>query len=159
MKNILITTIAVVVLVGCGESRPSAPSVEAKPVEPIAEAASPEPPTAKAPDISIWDAAEDGNIEAVKQHIAAGTDVNAKDDQFGGTPLLAAAMKGHKEVAELLIDKGADVNARDFLGMILVDVAIWHSKTEEKSPQTTPPSKYQNGIKYNRSVTVTYTLL
>ena len=170
MKHILITTIAAVVLVGCGEAEQSAPPaepvepvaevpaqpsptpVEAKPVEPVAEAASPEPPTAKAPDISIWDAAEDGNIEAVKQHIAAGTDVNAKDDQFGGTPLLAAAMKGHKEVAELLIDKGADVNARDFLGMILVDVAIWHSKTEEKSPQTTPPSKYQNGIKYGAGI-------
>ena len=33
----------------------------------------------KAPDISIHDAISEGNIEAVKQHIAAGTDVNAKD--------------------------------------------------------------------------------
>ena len=40
----------------------------------------------EAPDISIHDAAERGNIEAVKQHIAAGTDVNTKD-LFGGTPL------------------------------------------------------------------------
>ena len=159
MKQLIITTIAAVVLVGCGESQQTAPSPESKPVEPVAKAAKPEPPTVEAPDISISEAALNENIEAVKQHIAAGTDVNARDDQFGGTPLLAAAMKGHKEVAELLIDKGADVNARDFLGMILVDVAIWHSKTEEKSPQTTPPSKYQNGIKYNRSVTVTYTLL
>ena len=108
--------------------------------------------------MSIHDAAKAGNIKAVKQHIAAGTDVNAKG-RWGSTPLLLAALYGHKEVVELLISNGADVNARDFLGMILVDVAIWHSKTEEKSPQTTPPSKYQNGIKYNRSVTVTYTLL
>jgi len=62
MKHILITTIAAVVLVGCGESQ------------------SPEPPTAKVPDISIHDAAEKGKIEAVKQHLAAGTGVNAKDD-------------------------------------------------------------------------------
>ena len=62
MKHILITTIAAVVLVGCGESQ------------------SPEPPTAKVPDISIHKAAYDGNIEAVKQHLDAGTDVNAKDD-------------------------------------------------------------------------------
>ena len=60
MKHLLLTTIAAVVLVGCGESQP-------------------EPPTAKAPDISIISAAIDGNIEAVKQHLAAGTDVNAKD--------------------------------------------------------------------------------
>ena len=50
-----------------------------------------------------------GNIEAVKQHLAAGTDVNAKASN--GTPLHLAATFGHKEIAELLIDKGADVNA------------------------------------------------
>jgi len=135
MKHLLLTTIAAVVLVGCGESqqsapspetkpvepvaevpaRPSAPPVEAKPVEPVAEAASPEPPTAKAPDISIWDAAEDGNIEVVKQHIAAGTDVNGMDT-IGRTPLYFAVFKGHKEIVELLIEKGADVNAKAGFG-------------------------------------------
>ena len=70
MKHLLIT-IAAVVLVGCG------PSV---------------------PDISIHDAAYDGNIEAVKQHIAAGTDVNAQDDE-DMTPLHYATNEGHKEVA------------------------------------------------------------
>jgi len=30
------------------------------------------------PRISIYEAAKEGNIEAVKQHLAAGTDVNAK---------------------------------------------------------------------------------
>ena len=68
MKHLLITTIAAVVLVGCGEAQ------------------SPETPIAKAPDISIWDAAADGNTEAVKQHLAAGVDVNAKDEG-GKTPL------------------------------------------------------------------------
>ena len=76
-SHLLLTTIAAVLVVGCGESQQSAPAPEAKLVEPVAEAAKPEPSTAKAPDISIHDAAEKGNIEAVKQHIAAGTDVNA----------------------------------------------------------------------------------
>ena len=111
MKHLLLTTIAAVVLVGCGESQQSAPTPEAKPVEPVAEAAKPEPPTAKAPDISILDAAFGGNIEAVKQHIAAGADVNAKYE--GWTPLHTAVEGGHKEIAELLIDNGADVNAMD----------------------------------------------
>jgi len=54
--------------------------------EPVAEAAKPEPPTVEAADISIHEAANVGNIEAVKQHLAAGTDVNAKaDDEW--TPL------------------------------------------------------------------------
>jgi hypothetical protein len=52
MKHLLLTTIAAVVLVGCG------------------------PP--ETPDISIHDAAESGNIEGVKQHIAAGTDVSRR---------------------------------------------------------------------------------
>ena len=60
--KLILTTIAAVVLVGCGESQP------------------------KRPDISIHDAAAKGNVEAVKQHLAAGTDVNAKNDD-GRTPL------------------------------------------------------------------------
>ena len=112
MKQLLLTTIAAVLVVGCGEAQQSAPAPEAKPTEPVAEAAQPEPPTAKAPDISIHEAAIDGNIEAVKQHLATGTDVNAKaDDEW--TPLHEAAWHGHKEVVELLIAKGADVNVKD----------------------------------------------
>ena len=99
MKHILITTIAAVLLVGCGESQQSTPTPETKP----------EP--AKAPDISIHEAAEEGNIEAVKQHLAAGTDVNTKIEG-GGTPLHIATHLSHKEIAELLIAKGADVNAK-----------------------------------------------
>ena len=59
---------------------------------------------------NIWDAALRGNLEAVKQHLAAGADVNAKND-YGWAPLHDAAMLGHKEVVELLIAKGAEVNA------------------------------------------------
>ena len=65
MKHLLLTTIAAVVLVECGESKQSTPSPEAKSVEPVAEDAKPEPATAKASDISIHDAAKAGNIEAV----------------------------------------------------------------------------------------------
>ena len=64
----------------------------------------------KAPKISIYQALQTGNIEAVKQHLAAGADVNAKGG--GTTPLLVAVYGGHKEIAKLLITKGADVNAR-----------------------------------------------
>ena len=61
MKHLLLTTIAAVLVVGCGESQP------------------PEPPTAKAPDISIHEAARYRVIEAVKQHtINDGVNVNAK---------------------------------------------------------------------------------
>ena len=109
MKHLLLTTIAAVVLVGCGESQQSAPVPEAKPVEPVAEAATPETATAIVPAIYFHGAAISGNIEAVKQHLAAGTDVNAKGPG-GETPLHDAAIAGRKEVVELLIAAGADVN-------------------------------------------------
>ena len=108
MKHLLLTTIAAVVLVGCGESQQSAPQAEAKPAEPVVEATQSEPPTAKAPEISIHDAARTGNIEAVKQHLADGADVNAKGGWREGTPLHTAALWGHKEIAELLIAKAKD---------------------------------------------------
>jgi len=89
---------------------------ELKGGESVAKTVKPEPPTAKAPDISIHDAVLDGDIEAVKQHIAAGTDVNAKD--IGGyTSLHFAVGKGHKEIVELLIAEGADVNAKGVGGI------------------------------------------
>lgn len=37
------------------------------------------------------------------------TDINARD-KMGNTPLILAIEKGHKEIAKLLIDGGADLN-------------------------------------------------
>ena len=81
----ILITIAAVVLMGCG------------------------------PSADIHQAAEAGNIKAVKQLVAAGVDVNAQDEDRW-TPLYTAAREGHKEVVELLIAKGADVNLKNGLG-------------------------------------------
>ena len=127
MKHLLLT-IAAVVLVGCGELQQSVPPAETEPAEPVAEASQPEPPTAKAPNISIHQAVFDGNIGAVKQHLDAGTNVNVK--AYGGsTPLHRAATFGYKEIAELLIAKGADVNARTGSGETPLDLAIKYKNT------------------------------
>ena len=101
MKHLLLTTIAALLLVGCGES----------------------------PNELLHQAVIDGNIEAVKQHIAAGADVNAKDDWSGSTPLHRAATFGYKEIAELLIAKGADVNAGTGSGETPLDLAIKYKNT------------------------------
>ena len=91
-------------LAGCGKSQKSATTPDTKP----------QPPIAKAPDISIHQAVKDGNIEAIKQRLADGTDVDAKDVDL--TPLHFAAVHGRKEVAALLIAEGADVNTKDRWG-------------------------------------------
>jgi len=89
-------------------AQPSSPQVEAELTEPVAEAAQPEPTSAKAPDISITQAAETGNIEAIKQHLAAGADVNTMT-----ASLHRAAYNKHKDIIELLITNGVDVNAKN----------------------------------------------
>ena len=116
---------------GCGESQQSATPEETQPAEPVAEDAKPEAPTDKAPDISIHTAIDEGNIEAVKQHLADGADVNAKD-AGGGTPILDAAYSGQKEIVELLIAEGADVNVKDEkkTGFTSLDIAIKFNHTE-----------------------------
>ena len=112
MKSTLVSIVAAVLVVGCGKSQ------------------SPEPPTAKVLGLPILAAAYNGNIEAVKQHLAAGTDVNVKGGFADGTPLHYAAANGHKEIAELLIEKGADLNAKDEDGGTPLDVAISFNRTE-----------------------------
>ena len=62
------------------------------------------------PEPSIHEAAEDGDIKRVKQHLVEGVDVNAKYKD-GWTPLHMAAEGGHREIVDLLIAKGADINA------------------------------------------------
>ena len=103
----------------CGSEVRQLPSAHKHP-DP-AEVVKPEPPTVNAPAIPIWKAAGEVNIEAVKQHLAAGTDVNARN-AIGWTPLheavqcscLTATLSvGHLEIIELLISKGADVNAKN----------------------------------------------
>ena len=110
MKHLLLTTIAAVLIVGCGPS---------------------------APDISIHDAAGTGNIEAVKKHLAAGTDVNAKDEG-GETPLHNAISNGHKEIVELLIARGVDVNAKSEWGDTPLD---WAASVDEENPPETKAAK------------------
>jgi ankyrin repeat protein len=60
----------------------------------------------------IHDAAKIGDLAGVQAELDKGVDVGAKDE-FGRTPLYLAAENGRKQVAELLIAKGADVNAKN----------------------------------------------
>jgi len=64
--------------------------------------------TKKAP---LHEAALAGDTKAVREVLASGVDVDAKDRK-GRTALQRAVWRGHKDAVELLIEKGADVNAK-----------------------------------------------
>jgi ankyrin repeat protein len=143
MKSQLIAIVAALLVVGCGESQELASPAEAKTAEPVAEATKPitppkavtankgadpargikpEPTTAKAPDISIH--VLEGNIEAVKKHLASGADVNAKTKFTRTTPLHTASLLNRMEIAELLIIAGYEVNVKNADGTTPLDIAI-----------------------------------
>ena len=98
MKQLLIT-IAAVLLVGCG------PSV---------------------PDISIHEAAFKKDIDAIKQILASGVDVNAKDND-GDTALFIATGEGHKDIeAWHQWSVGKIANGFDFVGIKHSDNIVVH---------------------------------
>ena len=66
--------------------------------------------TGKKPEVDIHTAVVTNNLDALKQHIAAGTNINEKDPFGGSSPLISATVFGKPEAARILIDAGADVN-------------------------------------------------
>ena len=69
------------------------------------------------PEVDIWRASAEGQLEIVEQHLKFGTDVNSTFSipgliGTGGTPLHLAVMFHQHDVTELLIENGADLNRR-----------------------------------------------
>lgn len=65
------------------------------------------PEGAPVPAVPLHMAALQGDLQMVRQHVAAGTDLDAYDP-YGSTPLLAATTFGRTEVVRLLVEAGAD---------------------------------------------------
>lgn len=74
--------------------------------------APPEKPDSLPPDTlayaqALFDAARRGNIEALRQPLAAGLPPNMQN-QNGDTMLMLASYKGHADLVTLLLSHGAD---------------------------------------------------
>ncbi len=95
------------------------------------------------PAQNLSEAAFTGDIAAMKQGLAGGADPNAKDPQSGNTLLAAAALMGHTEIVTLLLEHGADVNARSRDDGTALHAAAFLGRTEtvklllEKGADTT----------------------
>jgi ankyrin repeat protein len=101
--------IPVFIITGCKTKNESKNSVSIHPVEQVVNISRP------AQNISIHDAALNGQSADVMKILAQGVDINAKDED-GRTALMYAAYNGHKEIMENLIQKGASVNLCDNYG-------------------------------------------
>jgi hypothetical protein len=83
-----------------------------------------------APEIDIQAAILSDNIEAVKQHIEAGTDLNKKDPMTGATPLITAASFGKNKIAQVLIDAGVDLTAKNNDGATALHTAAFFCRVQ-----------------------------
>ena len=70
------------------------------------------------PRKSLCQAASDGDLPQVRLHLANSANLSAPDAD-GNTPLACAIEAGQSEVAQLLVDSGADLNGRSRQGMPL----------------------------------------
>jgi ankyrin repeat protein len=65
-----------------------------------------------APSKNFFGLCRTGSIEEIRAAIEAGADLNARQSN-GETALYSAVSNPNPDVVSLLIEKGADVNARD----------------------------------------------
>ena len=92
-------------------------SVELLPPAPLETAQQPATELPKLPIMDIWAAAAHGNLEAVRRHLAAGAEIDATFvapgiPASGATPLHLAVLSDQGEIAEFLIEKRANLNAK-----------------------------------------------
>jgi ankyrin repeat protein len=86
--------------------------------------------TASVPEIDLQTAVISGNLEAVRQHIAAGSDLNEKEPFNGSTPLITAATFGKIEISQELIDAGADLAIKNNDGSTALHSAAFFCRVE-----------------------------
>jgi ankyrin repeat protein len=84
----------------------------------------------KPPEVDLHTAVLTENLAAVKQHIAAGSNLNEKDPFGGSSPLITAALFGKTEMASVLIDAGADINFQNKDGSTALHTAAFFCRPE-----------------------------
>lgn len=72
----------------------------------------------------IHEAAKRGDIQTVRDLVQKGAKINEDLDEYGATALHWSAVKGHKDVAEFLIGKGAIVDQKNRDGDTALHLAV-----------------------------------
>ena len=113
MSRSLITTITAVALVGCASNDGGISG------DMIMKASSP-----------LAEAARIGNAEEVIILLAEGNEIDQRDIQYDATALQWASEYGHKDIVEILVSNGADLNALNNEGRTALHWATLNSKLE-----------------------------
>jgi ankyrin repeat protein len=127
---------ALFILTGCKEKNATAQGVSGSQTK------------VKPPKIDIHTAILTDNMEALKQHIAAGSNLNEKDPMGGSSPLIVACLFGKTEMAKALIEAGADLNFRNNDGSTALHTASFFCHPEivkmllDKGADKTIKNKY-----------------
>ena len=82
------------------------------------------------PEMDIHTAVLHGNLEVVQQHIAAGTDLDSKEPMSGSTALISAITFNHPQIAQALIEAGANLEIQNNDGSSPLHVAAFFCRIE-----------------------------
>lgn len=82
------------------------------------------------PNMELQAAIVAGNLEIVKQHIKAGTDINMKDQMSGSTPLITASTFGKTDIVKALIDAKAELDIKNNEGSTALHAAAFFGRAE-----------------------------
>ncbi|WP_430813502.1 ankyrin repeat domain-containing protein [Carboxylicivirga sp. RSCT41] len=115
MKMSTMLTLGLIIMCACGSNAQTEKQTQQ------------EPEASNVMDIHA--AAFMGDVNAIKYHIKAGTDLNKKD-QYGSTPLITASTFNKIEVAKALIEGKADLNVTNYNGATALHVAAFLCRTE-----------------------------
>ena len=117
LLSILIFIILLSAMTGCGNSDESSNSGEKE-------------NNIEAPNLDLHMAIYMRDLDAIRQHIKAGSDLNIEEPTRKSTPLITAAALDEPDAAQILIDAGAKINATNLEGSTALITAAAFGKTK-----------------------------